>query len=166
MDDHHFGYIEGKKNLVTYYGAQSHVLSKLSNLSSHLPWFNLAWDDKPNCDETTPKRHEKMTQNTHKLFCGSRKSKKPNPPPILWWGHYYNIPSTQLLTNGTCTKWQAKYWEQLRSERPPRKTKSNEGKERKEGCLTTTTTTHMGLIHALWKQWWTPTQVRQHHKDI
>ncbi len=69
----------------------------------------------------------------------------------LRWGHYYNIPSTQLLTNGTCTKWQAKNCEQLRLERPPRKTKSDEGKERKGGGLTTTT--HMGLIHALRKQW-------------
>jgi hypothetical protein len=83
MDDHHFGYIEGNKNLVTYYATQSHVLSNCELLSSHHPRFNSAWDDKPNCDKTTPKRHQKTTQNAHKLLCGSRKSKKPNPPPIL-----------------------------------------------------------------------------------
>ncbi len=52
MDDHHFGYI---------------LLSNCQSLLTPPPsWFNSAWDDKPNRDKTTPKRHKKMTQNkTH-----------------------------------------------------------------------------------------------------
>jgi hypothetical protein len=101
-----------------------------------------------------------MTQNAHKLLCGSRKSKKPNPPPILrgegrdvvgalLQHTKYSIAYKWNMHIMTSKKIVSNFTQKGLQEKQSRM-KERKGKE---VALLLLLPTHMGLIHALSKQW-------------
>ncbi len=98
---------------------------------------------------------ENDTKRTQIYFVGPGNPRNQTPPPILRGGGVVGTllqHTTEYVLN--CLRMEhaqngkQKICEQLRLERPPRKNKVGRRKG-KEAAFTTTTSTHMGLIHAL-----------------